>query len=288
MISIKSRAENIKSLSSAFRITSGFFSFLSVILLVINPSANSFSSQSLKQSRKQQCSTPLILNAKRNKSKGDDDKLNQWYESVNDNATPDEVFWEEMERQRIFNQIGQEGTNDPYVVASSGASSSTASPSQNNLMTGSENKNASPPNTPIATGGISATPPSQTRKPPTMDQQKAADATLSEYALYQVKDNWLDERLQEQMEAMQTAAEQEELSIEEETRRLEEQLEALPDGYGDQRNLLWDIDEPWDDFGSEEQEDLDLDRLGIRQVPEPSPGMYITLSRFSLKFDSNS
>jgi hypothetical protein len=288
MISMNSRADNIKSLSSAFRITSDFFSFLSVILLVITPSAKSFSSQSLKQSTKQQYSTPLILNAKRNNNKGDDDKLNQWYDSVDDNATPDEVFWEEMERQRVFNQIEQEGTNDPYVVASSGASSSSASSSQNNLMNGSKNKNVSPPNTPIATGGISAAPPSQTRKAPTMDQQKAADATLSEYALYQVADNWLDERLQEQMEVMQTFAEQEDLTIEEETRRLEEQLEALPDGYGDQRNLLWDIDEPWDDFGSEEQEDLDLDRLGIRQVPEPSPGMYITLSRFSLKFDSNS
>jgi hypothetical protein len=125
----------------------------------------------------------------------------------------------------------------------------------------------SPPNTPIATGGISAAPPSQTRKAPTMDQQKAADATLSEYALYQVADNWLDERLQEQMEVMQTFAEQEDLTIEEETRRLEEQLEALPDGYGD---FLWDTGEPWDDYGSEEQEDLDLDRIGIRQVPASS------------------
>jgi hypothetical protein len=195
----------------------------------------------------------------------------------NDNATPDEVFWEEMERQRVFNQIEQEGTNDPYAVASSGASSSSASSSQNNLMNGSINKNVSPPNTPIATG--------ETRKAPTMDQQKAADATLSEYALYQVGDNCLDERLQEQMEVMQTFAEQEDLTIEEETRRLEEQLEALSDGYGD---FLWDTGEPWDDYGNEEQEDLDLDRIGIRQVPEPSPGMYISLSRFSLRFDSNS
>lgn len=271
-----------------------FVPLLSAVFLSLTPLSESFSSRSLKTSRRLEYRSPSILSAKRNKNnKGDDDNLNQWYDSVDEDATPDEVFWEEMDRQRLFNQIGQESTNDPYAVASAGSSSSTSAPSSpnSNMMGGGKENtmNGSPPiNSEFSTGGISSSPPMQPRKAPTMDQQKATEATLSEYALYQVEDNWLDEELQEQMESMQTVKDSEDLSIEEETTRLEEQLEALPDGYGDQRDLLWETEEPWDDFGDEHDEDSDLDRKGIRQVPEPSPGMYIITSRINLKCDSNS
>ena len=47
----------------------------------------------------------MILCAKRNRRGGagrydGDDDMNSWYDSVDDDATPDKVFWQEMERQR--------------------------------------------------------------------------------------------------------------------------------------------------------------------------------------------
>jgi hypothetical protein len=219
------------------------------------------------------------LHAKRNKNKREGDKLNQWYESVDDDATPDEVFWEEMDRQSLFNEIGQESERDPYAEAessmplssSSNGGSKAGMNSRMNTMMGSGAVNTA------QFGGINTATAHPTRKSPTMDQQKSAEATLSEYTLYQVDDNWLDERLQAQMDAMRMN-EDENLSIEEETRRLEEQLEALPDGYGDQRDLFADTEEPWDFFGSDVPEEVDLDRQGIRQVTEPPIGTSLSLS----------
>ena len=31
--------------------------------------------------------------------------MNRWYDDVDSNASPDDVFWEEMERQRLMNQL---------------------------------------------------------------------------------------------------------------------------------------------------------------------------------------
>eukprot|EP00980_Cylindrotheca_fusiformis_P001157 scaffold320_cov122-Cylindrotheca_fusiformis.AAC.2 len=241
-------------------------------LLATLPIVEPFSSRSSKHPTQHAHSPSILLFAKRNKNRADDAGLNQWYDAVDEDATPDEVFWEETERQRLFNQIGQGNSNDPYAVAASeGGSSSSSMPPPENMMGGSENMNGSPTRTPFANGGVSALPPPQTRKAPTMDQQKAAEATLVEYALYQVADNWLDEELRQQMEAMKSSTEQEDLSVEEETRRLEEQLEALPDGYGDQRDYLSEAEEPWDSFGREHSDEVDMNRQNIRQVPEPSP-----------------
>jgi hypothetical protein len=47
----------------------------------------------------------------KNNRRGDDDDLNRWYDDVDENATPDKVFWEEMERQRLLNQVGGESSN---------------------------------------------------------------------------------------------------------------------------------------------------------------------------------
>ena len=115
-----------------------------------------------------------------------------------------------------------------------------------------------------------------------MDQLKVADATLAEYALYQVADNWLEERLIEQMKSLPAdllEEQDEELDLAEETRRLEEQLSALPDGYGEGRGLFVDDlegeDDVWDDWSRKQEmkENKDWDRAGVMKVKEPPPGM---------------
>jgi hypothetical protein len=226
-----------------------------------------------------------VLFAKRKKDSSSSDDLNRWYDSVDDNATPDGVFWEEMDRQRLFNQIGDSSSsNDQFA----GAASSTPLP----MNGGGGGMTAVPANPAdmmmMSSNGYSAaatttasSSESSTRPAPTMDQQKSAEATLSQYALFQVADNWLDEDLQMQM--MNTDAElfpdEDDLSLEEESQRLEEQLEALEDGAGPGSGFFTDDehDEPWDHWGQNADQEVDLDRANVLQVGEPPKGMYHTV-----------
>lgn len=219
-----------------------------------------------------------FLLAKRNKNRRDGDDLNSWYDDVDDDATPEGVFWEEMERQRLFNQLGGERTSPTTSgrqIASMSSSSSSSSTSSSfspmpNLSFGLNGGGASDGGMMTGQG-----PTMMTRKPPTMEQQKAAEATLSEYTLFQVKDNWLNEDLRSYFQNAESITDEEELSLEEETRRLEEQLEALPDGYGATRKLAGfgdsDFEEPWEHWGDDDSE-TDVERANVLKVPEPTPG----------------
>lgn len=208
-----------------------------------------------------------------------------------------------MERQRLMNQSGE--NQDPYIAAALSAASSSSA--QGGLMGTSsvDALNASP-----STSGASPYSPSSgsssvgsfgsvsvafgnsgtsgeelagfepRTKPASLEEQKAADAALSEYELYQVDDNWLDETLQERMMSFETDREQDELSIDEQTEFLLDQLEKLPDNYGDKRvDKFGDNDdkrEPWDNYGMDESEKSEL--VGGRRIPIPEPGMYDSVS----------
>jgi hypothetical protein len=231
-------------------------------------------------------SPSAALFAKRSKNRNDSDDLNRWYDSVDDDATPNAVFWEEMDRQRLFNQ-DQSSSSSSDPLASLEGSTSSAMPMSSTSSGANTMMGGAGPSGMM--GGINAgTPdiPMSSAPKPTMEQQKAAEATLVEYAMYQVADNWLDEDLQMQMEQMKYSLLLEddddpgrELTLEEETQRLEEQLEALPDGYGVgslsalSSYMGDDQDEPWDDYGREEEEE-DLERRDVRKVNEPPPGTY--------------
>ena len=244
--------------------------------------------------------TSLVsLTAKRNRRSGGDgssDNMNSWYDSVDDDATPDKVFWQEMERQRLKNQLGgTENGNynldgggtilDPVAAignigggggGSNGGGSGYSSGSDGSMMMSS----SSSPQTMVESSVSQTLAQPYKRKPPTMEEQKAADATLSEYSTFAVKDNWLDEELQSQM-FVEPDIEEESLSIDEETQRLEEQLEELPDGYFADKNNMWideEEEEIWDvwkrDQDGGDASTRDLDRLGVRQVKGPEPGMF--------------
>ena len=206
--------------------------------------------------------TSLFLAKRNRKINGDggDDDINKWYERVNPNATPDKVFWEEMERQRLLNQIGGDTTNSNNFW-NTGTTSSLSSSSNANTL----------PNNVAASLDMSSP-----RKPPTMDQLRTADATLSEFTLFQVQNNWLNEQLQSYFQQMDTLDLEEDLSLDEATIRLEEQLEDLPDGYGGSSNG-WrredDAVEPWEYWGEDDKEPIvDLERANVLKVPEPPKG----------------
>jgi inosine/xanthosine triphosphate pyrophosphatase family protein len=94
--------------------------------------------------------------AKRKKNQRDLDDFNRWYDVVDDNATPDNVFWEEMERQRQLTEIAE----------------------------------TSPPSSTATTMPMYSGIPGPGIKP-----DKGMDATLAEYAAFMVDDNWLDDEL---------------------------------------------------------------------------------------------
>ena len=250
-------------------------------------------------------SSDVLLFAKRNKNQnrydGDNDP-NRWYDSVGDDATPDKVFWEEMDRQRLFNQIGAGSGNENEYF---GTTTSTTTNGGRNPVAVTSTSNL-PPNTGmgaaangrgvqgmvstgvgagmIMEGGRVNEIPGYVPPKPTLEEQKSADATLAEYSLYQVSDNWLNERLQEQFFEPDTLEQEEEediteLPIEEQTQRLEEQLEALPDGFGDTLRNMGDdeVDEPWDHYGltveKKQQQQEDIERKNVFKVPAPTKGM---------------
>jgi len=163
-----------------------------------------------------------VLEAKRNRPNSrDEDDISSWYDPVDDDATPDQIFFQEMERQSLINQVGGvSSSNDNYdpiasigmsTVAFSGASS-TATSSSRTAKGGYTYTNAPLPMSDfpqpmMSSGGggggggrstdIGGDPsPNRRRSVPTMEQIKIAEATLSEYELFRVSDNWLNEELQ--------------------------------------------------------------------------------------------
>jgi hypothetical protein len=283
------------------------------------------------------CSEPrkrptVLLAAKRNRkqggSKSDDDDLYRWYDDVDENASPDDVFWSEMERQRLLNQLGEgESSNEngggrgdyPMMInpidalssmvggggggggysdtaaAAAAAASSMSSLSSSQPMPipmpmsniggggggggggGAVWASNSAASSTLGTGmsgtgsgvggGLSARTMWNMPKP-TVEQQKSAEATLAEYTLYMVSDNWLDDDLIEAMNALPFEPEGD-LTLEEETRILEEQLEAMEDGEGgggavNGGQLFWtENEEPWDYWGETPQDPYKSDVMSL-------------------------
>lgn len=149
----------------------------------VSPNHRLVRSSMMKIDRVDGNSPTLLHMAKKKKSKQDMEQINSWYDKVDDDATPDDVFWEEMERQKLLNDAD---SDDPPIdaVGSIGnmAASSSATPSSPPPASASNNpspKYATNPSSPIS------------RIP--MDD-KNADAILSSYVGFMVSDNWLDEK----------------------------------------------------------------------------------------------
>ncbi|KAL7566168.1 hypothetical protein ACA910_011243 [Epithemia clementina (nom. ined.)] len=195
------------------------------------------------------------LNAKRNKraqSKQDEADLNRWYDAVDADASPDDVFWEEMERQRLLAKVGE--------------SSSSFSSSSSNILDGPRGSSS---------GSVYGTSSSSSTGPPSYQSlaktnsllamaamngqtQRSAEATLSEYAAFACADNWLDEELAWMMNDDLYDFNEDD----EHVKSLDEQLdewEALEDSDALHRdgddiddeevNAWMQSDEPWDHWG---------------------------------------
>ena len=152
--------------------------------------------------------TTLYRLAKRsrgNTNDGSNEDVNRWYESVDDNATPDDVFWGEMERQILTNG-GTISPNDDGSTMSSFASSSPMSAAATNTAA----PTYLPPTAPMPIYNINTINQGNTaasnmnNNPNGADapkplSAKSIEATLSAYNHFKVNDNWLDDDLAELM-----------------------------------------------------------------------------------------
>mmetsp|Transcript_51096 Transcript_51096/g.123337 ORF Transcript_51096/g.123337 Transcript_51096/m.123337 type:complete len:975 (-) Transcript_51096:1262-4186(-) len=323
------------------------------------------SSLQFPSSCKMEKMTTTMMLARRNKNRrsgtDDEDDLNRWYDEVDKDATPDEVFWEEMERQRLLFNNDESSTStsssDPtnlggdddeiYGSSASGSSSSSSSSLPPPLFPTTTRPTSSTSTSPVATvssssstgsssinnpnggsgpfapppmsgltgvmsangsGGVgpsSSSPspsssagassssssasddgnrfytPMRRRSVPSMTEIKVADATLSEYELFMVSDNWLDEELQQLMNVDNdnSVVEEEEEDGDDEADTMDhgfELSEEHEENVDDQKTedelnaiaksrFLLD-DEPWDlYFDEEKEEDIDSNDLETTQ-----------------------
>ena len=243
----------------------------------------------------------LQLQAKKRPNSRDDpiDDMSSWYDPIDDDATPDQVFFQEMERQRLTNQVGGDlntNTNATPNVDSinsngGGMTGGTARPSAGGRFANAPLPMATFPQPRMGGGDSSAgasgggggmngnnngmdAPPTRRRSVPTMDQIKIAEATLSEYEKFKVSDNWLNEELQAQMWDddnginMATTNGKNNNNNDGDTTALGDDLtEELETSRFQQDGS----NEPWDDFG-DETKDVDYDRRNILEAPFPTKG----------------
>ena len=202
------------------------------------------------KNRHQQCSSALYL-AKRKKnvqSKQDMEQFNSWYDKVDDDATPDDIFWEEMERQRNLSDTDREVPLD--VV---GAIGTPAAP----------NMGSNQPTSSSSSSSSSFPTPPTTRMPDlTIAEEKNADAILSSFASFMVSDNWLDERYFLQKDSDDDQWD----DLEEQDRILDEQINELQNEEETNNGIFISnrivSNEPWDTWGnqnSEEEDEPDID-----------------------------
>jgi len=249
------------------------FSFTSSFQLSPPSSFNSLIS-SLPSSR-------LEMAKKKNKNQQaqqDLDNFNNWYDKVDEDATPDEVFWEHMERQKLYSQTSDQKKEFNIVDKMnalndlSSPSSSSASPSQNNNM---NNMNSQP------NGSSSASSYSNN-----ISQEKATDATLSSYAYAMVSDNFLDEDYLSFYEDANevNGFDEEDIDLEEQNRQIDEEYASLfgeDSGDGEAKDKPKKVpsfsiyQETWDAWAQKELSDDESDDGDVFKFRDTEDSEYL-------------
>jgi xanthine phosphoribosyltransferase len=215
----------------------------------------------------------MVLEAKKakkqpNRASRDFEDINRWYESVRSDATPDSIFWEEMERQRLQNQL-TEGSSLPSAEDTSSIDTTTArsisSTTSSFLNFQSTIGNISPiSKTPTGTRDSSSVLPSA---------EKSRESTLLEYAAFAVSENWLSDSLVALFGSNDDEWEIDDLNIEDQNQRIEIERQSLEDDGGNDVNRqsfndAWMTDaEPWDLYGQPKAQRADR---ALRVKPDPS------------------
>ncbi|KAL7489384.1 hypothetical protein ACHAW6_014979 [Cyclotella cf. meneghiniana] len=234
------------------------------------------------------------LPAKKRKNQEEENE-DQWYESIDSNASPESVFWDEMARRRLLNTsyedgmaAGERGPSPidmvgklPMEEAGSKSGRSPAASSSFPSPTGVASTIASQANfsDEFFMGGSSLSGSAMSTKNPgvTVAEERSAEATLAAYASYAVSDNFLYNDEEEEEAALRAMGlrndpklwEGDDPTIEEENAELERQLdewekELFGDGVDGSvvggSSPFFDpalSDEPWDRYGQSRTSDDD-------------------------------
>jgi len=200
-------------------------------------------------------STRSQLYAKKKKNQRDTDTFNNWYDKVDQDATPDDIFWEEMERQKLYSNQN----NDESSSSSMGMSSSSI-PSMKeefNVVSSLEQ---------ISTGAGRGQKVGLREE---IMEQKSMEAVLKSFDYAMCDDNFLGDQDHLMYDDGGYVSEENDVDIDEENRRLDEQYEGLENGEDDDDDLmdyskssmfLSSFDEPWDTWG-EEDDDGDVIKI---------------------------
>ena len=243
-----------------------------------------------------QTSSSVLFLAKKRTNSRDADDMGSWYDPVDEDATPDQVFFQEMERQRLINQVGASNampslddiggfSQQPQQQQQTQQQNKPTTPSALRSSAASVPRFATRP--PLggsamgadAPNGIDPQQPIRRRRVPTMEQIKIAEATLSEYEAFMVSDNWLNEELQQKMwdqsnefKNGSNGDSNGSVAGEDDAGDFVQEDKFEHDGKG----------EPWDDFGDEARKDVDYERRNIMEVPFPSKGKYRQTKLFNI------
>jgi xanthine phosphoribosyltransferase len=195
---------------------------------------------------KQQHYPSELWHAKRNRQRDTSDDLNRWYEAVDENATPDDVFWEEMERQIGSVSTSSDEQQQLQQAAFASVATAVAPTAVYNINT-------------INQGNIAASTTAATSSNTPMSP-KNIEATLSEYEVFAVADNWLDDDLAELMMAHDDNDE----NFYKGAPSLDDQLDDWDSDDNDGTTTAWEMpsDEPWDHWG-EAAKNQDDDEVGM-------------------------
>ena len=212
------------------------------------------------------------------KRKKEEPEEDEWYSPVNPNASPDTVFWDEMERRRSLTSTddGEAESMSPLDLVGKVGMDEARSPSMSATI-------ASQSMTEERFTQSSSSGPMSTKNPGvTLSEERSAEATLSQYSTYAVSNNYLYDEDEEE-EALNALGirndpslwEGEDPTIEEENAELERQLdewekELFGDGIDGSvvggSSPYFDStlsDEPWDRYGRSQTSDEEGNEKGV-------------------------
>lgn len=209
--------------------------------------------------------TTSVLWAKRNRRQRDyGESDNRWYEDVEADATPDDVFWEEMERQRLLSMYESNPNSNPLDdLTSSNRMKWGSDSSVGNAYATATSNSPSLAETSALLGKINAAEAASGK----VINPKTIEATLSEYAAYVVKDNWLDDELAAMMN------DKDNLFSLGDSKSLDDQLndwESEGSDDEDAENAWMSSDEPWDHWGEEQKQIANTDDEPNRVKVDPN------------------
>jgi hypothetical protein len=179
------------------------------------------------------------------------DAFGDWYEDVNQDATPDDVFWEEMERQRVVAGVplSSSQVDDPFV----GVGAVGTIPASNSKLFTDRRKTDDI----FSSMGQNVQNVGQT----VADEQQSK-AALATYTKFMVDDNWINE----EYALLYGSQDMDDMDLREQDADLDKQLEAWSKEEGNEDFYSTGMN-PWDTWNPEgivKEDDEDSPSRGIR------------------------